>query len=1181
MRDIKIIINDDGYASSYEKFIGIQNENEATRLVFDLPDIYKKDGSYQYVAFTLPDGTIKVRRLVDYACIIDSEITSQRGVILISVIIKSVENVLDIETGFIMSSQPISGYIKKTILEETGTNSIDKNVRIYLDEFDALLMEIRATDKRLASILDSDPSKYAEIIDARGGYTVLKNRLDSMRESITDNSNDIKCNTKDIESNYITLLTKINAVASGSPLKANSISEMTDKTRIYVNITDGKWYYHNGTSWVVGDVYQSTVCDDSLSKTSTNAVQNKVVTSTVNDIFDLISAKPITFVKDYNITIGDAQIGDTINLTPSSVDGWYYAIVDCEESDTFLISGHCGNNPRLFAFLDSNNKLLEKSTNSVTETNLLLIAPKNASKLILNTNDLKTSYKGLSLNNLLSNNDSKIYDGVIKYVSTLKKGGITTNVETGTEVNLTVDSNNGAIIHTVIECEENDTFLISGSGGSNPRLYAFLDEDNKLINNAPANLSGDFKVIAPKNAVKLVVNMNSSTINRVINKYSSKNINNMYNDIDKLNKDTLSIQNGYGFNYANEKKHGSIPTGNISVGAVVNIESINDTNPRVFHVVLDCNENDKFKVTGECYVGPRLWAFLDSNNKLLSHSNPGIQGTYEIIAPKNAKKVIFNSSDYNEFSVYKYNDKNLEYLSSIITNITTNHNVLDNILSGNIKTGVNIGEIINTTPEPISGYGYVIVECEENDKFKIKGTGGLNPRLWAFVDENNVLLKVSNSYLSADTTIVAPNRAKKLIANFNLGATPINESYLYNLKESIPSCEMRLDVLENKVNNYSKEKIYTLGEDSIASFIRGINFSNELKNTLTDFKKPGDLMVHVSTFAIINDIIYATYYANTRSSEEKPNEHTARFVFCPINNMNNKTFIDLQDVGEIFDGKTVTAIYDTILLRKDDDTLFLMWTASLNNIYYRLYRTYKISTGAMSDIMVNNFKVGNDIATFSIDGMKNTLNNNNIKYKPLDGDIGIMQKLSSRVENDITYYYTGAYVGAFNCIIKSSDLVTWEYVSQPDFDNESQWENAVYVIDNKVYYFVRQFSNNNDGFLTYYDLLTNTWAKPVMIYDTQSRGDFFEYRGNLYLVHAPKDRNHISIMLIDRNILNRSVEIQTAKIPDYFYPYVQVYNNELYMSFTNSRSHIYLSKFTINNISNDTIINKFKDLFLS
>lgn len=322
MRDIKIIINDDGYASSYEKFIGIQNENEATRLVFDLPDIYKKDGSYQYVAFTLPDGTIKVRRLVDYACIIDSEITSQRGVILISIIIKSVPNVLDIETGFIMSSQPISGYIKKTILEETGTNSIDKNVRIYLDEFDALLMEIRATDKRLASILDSDPSKYAEVIDARGGYTVLKNRLDAMLSSINDNrteiennhndivtnSNNIVANHNDIVSNYSSLLTKINSVASGSPLVASSISGMTDTSRVYVNTTDGYWYYYNGTNWIRGGVYQSTELETDKLLAERNGVAD------AKEVGYRLSNKK-TLITDY--VMGYRNTGD-LNVTYSN-----------------------------------------------------------------------------------------------------------------------------------------------------------------------------------------------------------------------------------------------------------------------------------------------------------------------------------------------------------------------------------------------------------------------------------------------------------------------------------------------------------------------------------------------------------------------------------------------------------------------------------------------------------------------------------------------------------------------------------------------------------------------------------------------------------------------------------------------------------------------------------------------
>lgn len=188
MRVIEININDDGYVSSYEKFIAIQNENEATCLVFNLPDIYKKDGCYQYVAFTLPDGTIKVRSMIDYECVIDSEITSQRGVLLFTVVIKSVPNVLDIETGFIMSSQPISGYIKKIILDETGTNSIDKNVRIYLDEFDSLLMEIRQSSGSIKNLTSDYMSTIKGLLNK---YNDLCDDLNKKIANITNNATDM------------------------------------------------------------------------------------------------------------------------------------------------------------------------------------------------------------------------------------------------------------------------------------------------------------------------------------------------------------------------------------------------------------------------------------------------------------------------------------------------------------------------------------------------------------------------------------------------------------------------------------------------------------------------------------------------------------------------------------------------------------------------------------------------------------------------------------------------------------------------------------------------------------------------------------------------------------------------------------------------------------------------------
>lgn len=57
-------------------------------------------------------------------------------------------------------------------------------------------------------------------------------------------------------------ITELNVIKAnkgdiGTPLVANSIHEMKDTTKIYVNTTDGKWYSYNGTAWIAGGVYNS------------------------------------------------------------------------------------------------------------------------------------------------------------------------------------------------------------------------------------------------------------------------------------------------------------------------------------------------------------------------------------------------------------------------------------------------------------------------------------------------------------------------------------------------------------------------------------------------------------------------------------------------------------------------------------------------------------------------------------------------------------------------------------------------------------------------------------------------------------------------------------------------------------------------------------------------------------
>ena len=349
----------------------------------------------------------------------------------------------------------------------------------------------------------------------------------------------------------------------------------------------------------------------------------------------------------------------------------------------------------------------------------------------------------------------------------------------------------------------------------------------------------------------------------------------------------------------------------------------------------------------------------------------------------------------------------------------------------------------------------------------------------------------------------------------------------------------------------------SVSQNKIADFEKSIAYCESKGGT-------PDKMVHVSTFTIIGDKVYMTYYANPSSNAEDPTKQEARFAYCPISDTGKMNIQTVMKVGDEVDGELITRVYDTILMNKDENEIYVMWTASTLVQYYRFYRVYNVKTGKMGPVQVNRFKVGDVTNDFSISGVRHALHASGVQCKEMSADIGIMQKLSKRVENGVTYYYTGAYAGAFNCIIKSRDLVTWEYVAQPSFANQSEFENSVYVVGSKVYYFVRQTSSSPYGFLTYYDLTGGKWSAPVLIKDCQSRSDFVYYNNRLFLIHAPKNRSGFGIVEVGLNKLTDTKAIAVADMgSSCFYPYVQMYGETAYISYTVDRQHIRLSTFRL------------------
>lgn len=144
--------------------------------------------------------------------------------------------------------------------------------------------------------------------------------------------------------------------------------------------------------------------DTTLTHTG-EAAEAKATGDTIQSVFDAVAdvkdsfgdylgVEPIKFINGYYIAT-NKSVGAQIDLTPlEGADANNYAIVDAKEGDIFTITGTGGSTGRLWAFVDSENKLLSVSAASASLKYCGIVGPKYSSKLILHqVNTVKPCFK--------------------------------------------------------------------------------------------------------------------------------------------------------------------------------------------------------------------------------------------------------------------------------------------------------------------------------------------------------------------------------------------------------------------------------------------------------------------------------------------------------------------------------------------------------------------------------------------------------------------------------------------------------------------------------------------------------------------------------------------------------------------------------------------------------------------
>ena len=99
-------------------------------------------------------------------------------------------------------------------------------------------------------------------------------RLNNQNTNIENKFNEQDNKILEQDNKIDNINSKVVSSMSGSPIPVTSIEEMTNTSKTYLNVSDGKWYYYNGTSWIAGGVYQSTeFADNSISIYKTDFIK--------------------------------------------------------------------------------------------------------------------------------------------------------------------------------------------------------------------------------------------------------------------------------------------------------------------------------------------------------------------------------------------------------------------------------------------------------------------------------------------------------------------------------------------------------------------------------------------------------------------------------------------------------------------------------------------------------------------------------------------------------------------------------------------------------------------------------------------------------------------------------------------------------------------------------------------
>lgn len=245
-------------------------------------------------------------------------------------------------------------------LEETVIPAVNDNAEA-LEELQSLFIQLESYVDNYFDNLDvqEEINNKLDAMVADGSFqAILDNyvqpKLDELDQKIADNKDELETEITNVnnalEDDIATeatmrnnadtnLQNQISGLASGAPIPVASTSDMTDTSKIYVNTTDGYWYYYDGDSWEQGGIYQASQVETDTTLTQAGVPADAKATGEALDEIKEVTTVTATSNTAKNVSAGRQAGYYTKDGTFHSSTTYDYVTVPCQEGDIFIVPG--------------------------------------------------------------------------------------------------------------------------------------------------------------------------------------------------------------------------------------------------------------------------------------------------------------------------------------------------------------------------------------------------------------------------------------------------------------------------------------------------------------------------------------------------------------------------------------------------------------------------------------------------------------------------------------------------------------------------------------------------------------------------------------------------------------------------------------------------------------------------